>query len=297
MNQFACHDCDATFEAPTDADTCRCPGCGGQAERQPIVSTPPTRAEIAEQIRVVRAAQANVDALLAAQPAAPPAPADQNLRDRIAQAVQPTLNAQAGRPGLKAQEIADAVLAVLPAPADRAAVLREAADELARGLGHEESVRELRRMADEAQQAPPADDRRAETALAEAVAVYAADRLGVPVADVLHAAADKAAADRAGTRPDGWAPGRDWRADLLRQHADTLTAADEQQAGEPAPEPLVHVGWWCWRGDNGGHLAVHPCRSDNVRIHVPAEWADEMRNVIQRIEDGDDETQQAGEGR
>lgn len=53
--------------------------------------------------------------------------------------------------------------------------------------------------------------------------------------------------------------------------------------------PLVHVGWWCWRGDNHGHLATMACRSDNVPIHVPAEWADEMRAVIQRIEDGDDE--------
>lgn len=52
---------------------------------------------------------------------------------------------------------------------------------------------------------------------------------------------------------------------------------------------LVHVGWWCWRGDNHGHLATTACRSDNVPIHVPAEWADEMRAVIQRIEDGDDE--------
>lgn len=58
-------------------------------------------------------------------------------------------------------------------------------------------------------------------------------------------------------------------------------------------EPLTHVGWWCWRGDNHGHLATQPCRSDNVPIHVPAEWADEMRAVIERIEDGDDETQPA----
>lgn len=53
-------------------------------------------------------------------------------------------------------------------------------------------------------------------------------------------------------------------------------------------EALVHVGWWCWRGDNHGHLATMACRSDNVPIHVPAEWADEMRAVIQRIEDGDE---------
>ncbi|WP_069766023.1 hypothetical protein [Streptomyces sp. LUP47B] len=63
-------------------------------------------------------------------------------------------------------------------------------------------------------------------------------------------------------------------------HNQTPQAADEQ---------LSQVGWWCWRGDNHGHLATEPCRSDNVPIHVPAEWADEMRAVIQRIEDGDDE--------
>ncbi|WP_405964797.1 hypothetical protein OG713_34675 [Streptomyces sp. NBC_00723] len=57
----------------------------------------------------------------------------------------------------------------------------------------------------------------------------------------------------------------------------------------PQPsEPLPQVGWWCWRGDNHGHLAAQPCRSDNVPVHVPAEWADEMRAVIQRIEDGDE---------
>ena len=58
-------------------------------------------------------------------------------------------------------------------------------------------------------------------------------------------------------------------------------------------EPLIHVGWWCWRGDNHGHLATTACRSDNVPIHVPAEWAHEMRAVIRRIEDGDDEQQPA----
>lgn len=66
-------------------------------------------------------------------------------------------------------------------------------------------------------------------------------------------------------------------------HQDTTPAA------EPDNELLEHVGWWCWRGDNHGHLATTACRSDNVPIHVPADWADEMRAVIQRIEDGDDE--------
>ena len=62
-----------------------------------------------------------------------------------------------------------------------------------------------------------------------------------------------------------------------------------------ADEQLPQVGWWCWRGDNHGHLATEPCRSDNVPIHVPVEWADEMREVIQRIEDGDGEEAPAAE--
>ncbi|GAA1431748.1 hypothetical protein GCM10009601_51360 [Streptomyces thermospinosisporus] len=62
--------------------------------------------------------------------------------------------------------------------------------------------------------------------------------------------------------------------------------ADETATETP---PLVHVGWWCWRGGNHGHLAAMACRSDNVPIHVPAEWEDDMRAVIQRLEDEDDE--------
>lgn len=70
-----------------------------------------------------------------------------------------------------------------------------------------------------------------------------------------------------------------------------LAALDEHQE-QPATEQLVHVGWWCWRGDNHGHLVTSPCRSDNVPLHAPTEWADDMRAVIQRIEDGDDEEEQ-----
>ncbi|MFG3311831.1 hypothetical protein ACGF0C_07705 [Streptomyces albidoflavus] len=46
---------------------------------------------------------------------------------------------------------ADAVMAVLPAPADRAAVLREAADRLERLGLRDLATQELRRMADEAE--------------------------------------------------------------------------------------------------------------------------------------------------
>lgn len=87
----------------------------------------------------------------------PSAPADTDLHDRIADAVVPLLLDTLPKAIARSRgyEVADVVLAALPAPADRAAVLREAADELAQGLGHEESVRELRRMADEARQAGP----------------------------------------------------------------------------------------------------------------------------------------------
>ncbi|MEU1497333.1 hypothetical protein [Streptomyces sp. NPDC005732] len=77
--------------------------------------------------------------------------------------------------------------------------------------------------------------------------------------------------------------------ELLRR-----VAGEAQQPETRAEEqPLVHIGWWCWRGNNHGHLATMACRSDNVPLHVPAEWADEMRAVIQRLEDGDDEDQPA----
>ncbi|MFJ8929290.1 hypothetical protein ACIRLA_22195 [Streptomyces sp. NPDC102364] len=79
----------------------------------------PTRAEIAEQVRVVRAAQDDVDALLAA---APSAPADQNLRDRIAQAALHVVEAALGdtlTPSARGEALAG-IAAVLPAPADEA---------------------------------------------------------------------------------------------------------------------------------------------------------------------------------
>lgn len=82
-------------------------------------------------------------------------------------------------------------------------------------------------------------------------------------------------------------PLRELRA-ALDEHQEQPTTG-EQQAED---EQLVHIGWWCWRGDNHGHLVTSPCRSDNVPLHAPTEWADDMRAVIQRIEDGDDEEEQ-----
>ncbi|MCM3822283.1 hypothetical protein ACP4TB_28865 [Streptomyces sp. DR3-1] len=76
-----------------------------------------------------------------------PRPGD-TLRDRIAEAI-----ADATGNNWPAQAFlveADAVMAVLPAPADRATVLREAADRLDRLGLRDLATRELRRMADEA---------------------------------------------------------------------------------------------------------------------------------------------------
>ncbi|MFI5473164.1 hypothetical protein ACIA6D_23355 [Streptomyces cacaoi] len=88
-------------------------------------------------------------------------------------------------------------------------------------------------------------------------------------------------------RPDDALPAV---ADLFRDELQHREAAmTDSPAPQPAEEPLTHVGWWCWRGDNHGHLATTPCRSDNVPLHAPADWADEMRAVIQRIEDGDED--------
>ncbi|TXS16062.1 hypothetical protein EAO71_35135 [Streptomyces sp. ms191] len=65
-------------------------------------------------------------------------------------------------------------------------------------------------------------------------------------------------------------------------------AVGQQDATQPTTdetEQLVHVGWWCWRGNDHGHLADMACRSDNVPIHVPTEWAAEMRAVIEHLTD------------
>lgn len=76
---------------------------------------------------------------------------------------------------------------------------------------------------------------------------------------------------------------------LLNDYEAAVAAeARAEQAVEETPDRLVHVGWWCWRGNDHGHLVTQACRSDNVPIHVPTEWADDMRTVIARIEDGDE---------
>lgn len=77
-----------------------------------------------------------------------------------------------------------------------------------------------------------------------------------------------------------------WDTDEQPEPAPAVGQPAEAQAADEAE--LVPVGWWCWRGDNHGHLADIPCRSDNVPIHVPAEWADDMRAVIQHLADDHD---------
>lgn len=100
-----------------------------------------------------------------AAPPAPSAPADRDLRDRIRRAICEADGFAWDPDVLEPDEYgghADAVLAVHPAPADRAAVLREAADAIAADNdrrmwaskpGQHWAADLLRRMADEAQQA------------------------------------------------------------------------------------------------------------------------------------------------
>ncbi|MFZ3569936.1 hypothetical protein ACOKM5_23300 [Streptomyces sp. BH097] len=117
-------------------------------------------------------------------------PADTGLRDRIAEALANHVGWK-WTPGFRAQspawhdfqKEAEAVLTVLPAPADRAAVLREAADIAARwNSGCQDCATELelrnhyRRMADEAQQADGTEDAEA-TARRFARRLHAVERL------------------------------------------------------------------------------------------------------------------------
>ncbi|MFE9736152.1 hypothetical protein ACFYO9_37500 [Streptomyces sp. NPDC005863] len=107
--------------------------------------------------------------LAVAHPAAPSAPTATDLRDRIRRAICEADGFEWDDDGLEPDEYgehADAVLAVLPVPADRAAVLREAADVLdtlsadATSFDKAEhtykggaAAEKLRRMADEGHQA------------------------------------------------------------------------------------------------------------------------------------------------
>jgi len=67
-------------------------------------------------------------------------------------------------------------------------------------------------------------------------------------------------------------------------------------ADEPTgPTPtLVQVGWYCWRCHG---IVAEPCRSDNVPVHVPADWEQDMtREISEREEEseGEDDTPENG---
>jgi hypothetical protein len=44
-----------------------------------------------------------------------------------------------------------------------------------------------------------------------------------------------------------------------------------------ADQPLVQVGWYCWRCRGINESA---CRSDAVPVYVPEEWAESMKEEI-----------------
>jgi hypothetical protein len=48
---------------------------------------------------------------------------------------------------------------------------------------------------------------------------------------------------------------------------------------------LVQVGWYCWRCEG---LVERPCRSDNVPVSVPADWARDMETEIRRLSEEPD---------
>jgi hypothetical protein len=51
-------------------------------------------------------------------------------------------------------------------------------------------------------------------------------------------------------------------------------------------EPLVHVGWYCWRCHGINSAA---CRSDCVPVYVPAGWQGPMKQEIAARETGENE--------
>jgi hypothetical protein len=55
----------------------------------------------------------------------------------------------------------------------------------------------------------------------------------------------------------------------------------------PANPELIQIGWYCWRCEG---LVEQACRSDNVPVHVPADWATEMTAEIRRLSEETDDT-------
>jgi hypothetical protein len=180
--------------------------------------------------------------------AAPPAPADADLRDRIAQALADNDGwvwaegfDKTRSPSFQGYlRAADAVLAALPAPADRAGVLREAAVELRKQtLLHDDCVcvGELRRMADEAQQAEPEE--------CNGICLHAAD-IGVPEAGDVVAYA----------------------------HSDCPQHGEAQQAEpEPTAEPFIYTDadaahLAIGAQDDGGRPVVSVVADEGARGHA-----------------------------
>ncbi|MFF9003597.1 hypothetical protein ACF1GW_38530 [Streptomyces achromogenes] len=224
---------------------------------------------------------------------------------------EPAFQALIARAAEAAMALADAELAVLPAPDQQAAIRAEAFEEAAifvrdahfdNGLTVQEITTALghtadreRRRAGEAQQDPTRDGAEAHPA----EHTWAAE-LYDPVADewvpgTRYAVRDRAVnhLEHARTIGPTWKDGTPTQRRLVRATT-TYTVEDPAAVAgsgqsETDEETLVHVGWWCWRGDNNGHLATMACRSDNVPIHVPAEWAEEMRAVLRRLENDDED--------
>lgn len=184
------------------------------------------------------------------QPGTPEPAADRAaLRDRIAAAVQPLLMDTLPKPiaAARADEVADAVLSVLPAPADRAAVLREAADVLA---AHPGAIPYRPQLDEDGGFWWDTRDRDAAAELLRRLAAEAA-------------AVDRAAAETPAA-PGRCPHGCDVSAcPCLACEADQLAAEEAQQ-----PERCAHCGkpvrlitgtlttWWVH--DPGGHTVCNP---------------------------------------
>ncbi|MFD7016081.1 hypothetical protein [Streptomyces sp. NPDC059928] len=52
------------------------------------------------------------------------------------------------------------------------------------------------------------------------------------------------------------------------------------------PDNLVQIGWYCW---HCRAINTQACRSDNMPIHVPAEWVPDMETEIARREEERDD--------
>ncbi|MFF7335410.1 ParB N-terminal domain-containing protein [Streptomyces sp. NPDC008150] len=87
--------------------------------------------------------------------------------------------------------------------------------------------------------------------------------------------------------PYNWHTAEGCQVEICGCIAFAVPAKPTAAVSQPVPS-LVHVGWWCWRGTGEGHLAATACRSDNVPLHVPAEWAADMRAMLARLEDDDE---------